>query len=138
MVVVISYAAPPVSDLKRSVYHVPHADANSASMLRLENKMTKEETTLYWVDAPVMIFDSVDMEKFCKKHRVDPFTAKCDCGNDMVVNIPFHSLNRWGLCAKRCDCGQSEEKENCPFVTVMTSEQIDSGEPIFSIKPKDK
>ena len=77
--------------------------------------MTKEETTLYWFDRPMVIFESVDLNKFCEKHRVKPFTVKCDCGKDMIVNIPFHSLDKWGLCARRCDCDQPEGKKICPY-----------------------
>lgn len=53
-----------------------------------------------------LLIYNVDLEKWCEKYDLKPFTGKCmDCGRQLEVIHPFAGKNRRGLRAKSCPCG---------------------------------
>jgi hypothetical protein len=73
-----------------------------------------------------------DLDAWCEKYDLKPFETDCrKCHRKFIVNIPFRTKARAGLCAFMCECGDY----NTPFQVVIPvdsfgTETMLSGKPI--------
>lgn len=70
-----------------------------------------------------MIYINMDLDKFCKKYKINVVSKKCTCGRTIITNKPFITKDYAGLTAEKCKCGNKSMVET---LVTRTKEEHES------------